>query len=266
MGSPLLFFTLDAYGAFDQRRPLKRNGRSPMTHRRLFTTVPIFRTLAAMIAALTVASPSLAQPSFSDLRFKRPSTTILAGDRPRFEPFAEKRPRFESELIFSSWAKFCLKGQEANAKQVCFTGKDGRAESGMPMVAAVLIEPESEPKKVLRITLPLGMSIAPGTRVIIDNGEPMTGSYVTCSNNGCMADYDANGELIAQMKKGRRLVVQGIDGAGKPVTFVVPLLDFAQAYDGPPTDPKAFEKQLKDRKELKDDRLDPRVFRKSIQQ
>jgi len=55
---------------------------------------------------------------------------------------------------------------------------------------------------------------------------------------------------------------------------VVPLLDFAQAYDGPPTDPKVFnptdpkvfEKQLEDRKELKDDRLDPRVFRKSIQQ
>jgi hypothetical protein len=84
--------------------------------------------------------------------------------------------------------------------------------------------------------------------------------------NGCMVDYDANAELIAQLKKGRRLVVQYIDGAGKPVTFVVPLLDFAQAYDGPPTDPKVFEKQLEDRKELKDDRLDPRVFRKSIQQ
>jgi invasion protein IalB len=219
-----------------------------------------------MIAALTVASPSLAQPPFSDLPFKGSSTTILAGDRPRFEPFAEKRPRFESELIFSSWTKFCLRGKEANAKQVCFTGKDGRAESGKPMVAAVLIEPENEPKKVLRITLPLGVSIKPGTRVIIDNGEPMTGSYVTCFNNGCMADYDANAELIAQLKKGRRLVVQYIDGAGKPVTFVVPLLDFAQAYDGPPTDPKVFEKQLEDRKELKDDRLDPRVFRKSIQQ
>src|SRR5262249_30069992 len=205
---------------------------------------------------------------------KGSSTTILAGDRPRFEPFAEKRPRFESEMIFSSWTKFCLKGQEANAKQVCFTGKDGRAASGMPMVAAVLIGPENAPQQVLRITVPLGMSIKPGSRVIIDNGEPMTGSYVTCFNNGCMADYDANAKLIAQLKKGRRLVVQCIDGAGKPVTFVVPLLDFAQAYDGPPNDPKVFnptdpkviEKQLEDRKELKYDRLKPLVFSKTIQQ
>src|SRR5262249_49233120 len=57
----------------------------------------------------------------------------------------------EPQLIFSPWTKFCLKGQEANAKQVCFTGKDGRVESGMPVVAAVLIEPEGENKKILRV-------------------------------------------------------------------------------------------------------------------
>jgi invasion protein IalB len=85
------------------------------------------------------------------------------------------------QLIFSPWTKFCLKGQEANAKQVCFTGKDGRVESGMPVVAAVLIEPENDPKKVLRVTLPLGMSLQPGTRVIVDNGQPMTGPYVPAS-------------------------------------------------------------------------------------
>ena len=53
------------------------------------------------------------------------------------------------QLIFSPWTKFCLKGQpgqapDPNAKQICFTGKDARIESGMPVVAAVLIEPEGE--------------------------------------------------------------------------------------------------------------------------
>jgi invasion protein IalB len=151
----------------------------------------------------------------------------------------------QPQLIFSPWTKFCLKGQEANAKQVCFTGKDGRVESGMPVVAAVLIEPENEPKKVLRVTLPLGMSIQPGTRVIVDNGQPMTGPYVICFNNGCMADYEASGELIGKLKKGQGLVIQGINGAGQPISLVVPLGDFAKAYDGPPTDPKVFEEQQK---------------------
>jgi invasion protein IalB len=151
----------------------------------------------------------------------------------------------QPQLIFSPWTKFCLKGQEANAKQVCFTGKDGRVESGMPVVAAVLIEPENDPKKVLRVTLPLGMSIQPGTRVIVDNGQPMTGPYVICFNNGCMADYEASGELIGKLKKGQGLVIQGINGSGQPISLVVPLGDFGKAYEGPPTDPKVFEEQQK---------------------
>ena len=107
------------------------------------------------------------------------------------------------QLIYSPWTKFCLKGQEANAKQVCFTGKDARIESGMPVVAAVLIEPEGEPKKILRVTLPLGMQLVHGTRVIIDQNQPMTAPYVICFTNGCMADYEANADMIGKMKKGR---------------------------------------------------------------
>jgi invasion protein IalB len=149
------------------------------------------------------------------------------------------------QLIYSPWTKFCLKGQEANAKQVCFTGKDGRVESGQPVVAAVLIEPDGEPRKILRVTLPLGMSLQPGTRVIIDQGQPIQGPYVICFNNGCMADYEASGELISNMKKGQGLVVQGINGAGQAISLVLPLNDFAKAYDGPPTDPKEFEAQQK---------------------
>jgi invasion protein IalB len=168
---------------------------------------------------------------------------------PKPEAAAPQQPQAQAgdqpQLIFSPWTKFCLKGQEANAKQVCFTGKDGRVESGMPVVAAVLIEPENDPKKVLRVTLPLGMSIQPGTRVIVDSGQPMTGPYVICFNNGCMADYEASGELIGKLKKGQGLVIQGINGAGQPISLVVPLQDFAKAYDGPPTDPKKFEEQQK---------------------
>src|SRR6266446_674443 len=60
-----------------------------------------------------------------------------------------------------------------------------------------------------------------------------------------MADYEASGELIGKLKKGQGLVIQGINGAGQPISLVVPLQDFAKAYDGPPTDPKKFEEQQK---------------------
>jgi invasion protein IalB len=154
------------------------------------------------------------------------------------------------QLIYSPWTKFCLKGQEANAQQVCFTGKDGRIESGMPVVAAVLIEPDGEPKKVLRVTLPLGMQLPPGTRVIVDQGQPMNAPYVICFTNGCMADYEASSELIGKMRKGQGLVVQGVNSQGQFISIPLPLVDFGKAYDGAPTDPKVFEEQ---QKKLQDD-------------
>jgi invasion protein IalB len=207
----------------------------------------------AVATATTVLTALIGSGALAQAPPAAPAPKAAPKATPKAAPPAAKQqqapaPQAQAEqpqLIFSPWTKFCLKGQEANAKQVCFTGKDGRVESGMPVVAAVLIEPEGDPKKVLRVTLPLGMSIQPGTRVIVDNGQPMTGPYVICFNNGCMADYEASGELIGKLKKGQGLVIQGINGSNQPISLVVPLSDFAKAYDGPPTDPKVFEEQQK---------------------
>jgi len=149
------------------------------------------------------------------------------------------------QLIYAPWTKFCLKGQDANAKQVCFTGKDGRIESGQPVIAAVVIEPEGEPKKILRVTLPLGMLLVHGTRIIVDNNPPAQSPYVICFANGCMSDYEVTPELLANLKKGQNLVVQAISSNNQPVTLPLPLGDLAKAFDGPPTDPKQFEETQK---------------------
>src|SRR5947208_15847556 len=162
-------------------------------------------------------------------------------------PAAGGQPQEQQvQLIYAPWTKFCLKGQDANAKQVCFTGKDGRIESGQPVIAAVIIEPEGEPKKILRVTLPLGMQLIHGTRVIVDNNAPLQSPYVICFQNGCMSDYEATPELINNMKKGQNLVVQAINSNGAPLTLPLPLAgEFTKAYDGPPTDPKQFEETQK---------------------
>jgi invasion protein IalB len=148
-------------------------------------------------------------------------------------------------LTYSAWTKVCLKGQEAGAQQVCFTGKEGRIDTGMLVIGAVLIEPEGSTAKTLRVTLPLGMQLPQGTRAIVDQGQPMTAPYMICFPNGCMADYEASGELIGKLKKGQSLVVQGINSQGQPVSLPLPLPDFAKAYDGPPTDPKVLEERQK---------------------
>jgi invasion protein IalB len=173
-----------------------------------------------------------------------PAPAAQAAPQPAAPPAGAPPPE-QVQLIYAPWTKFCLKGQDANAKQVCFTGKDGRIESGQPVIAAVIIEPEGETKKILRVTLPLGMQLVHGTRVIIDNNPPAQSPYVICFQNGCMSDYDVTPEMLANLKKGQNLVVQAINSNGAPLTLPLPLAEFAKAYDGPPTDPKVFEETQK---------------------
>lgn len=148
----------------------------------------------------------------------------------------------QPQLMYSPWMKVCGKGPDTNNKQVCVVTKDGRLENGMPVAIVQLFEPEGE-AKVLRITVPLGMQLAHGTRVIIDQSQPQQSPYKICFPVGCMADYAVTDDMIAKMKKGQTLTVQAINMQGTPISLPLPLNDFAKAYDGPPTDPKAFEEQ-----------------------
>lgn len=203
-----------------------------MRSRDFATIAKAGRVLAVLAVAAVVSSQSIAQQP--------------KGAAPKAQP--KEQPKAEQpKITFSPWTKVCPKGQQADAKAVCLTGRDGMVNSGVPVVAAVLIEPEGDPRKVLRVTLPLGVSLPPGMRVVVDEGQPMTAPYMACGVSGCMADYEASSELIANMKKGKGLSIQGINGAGQVVTLVLPLADFAKAHDGPATDPKVFEEAQRKR-------------------
>ena len=150
----------------------------------------------------------------------------------------------QPDLMYSPWIKICNKAaNDPNAKQVCVTAKDGRLENGMPVAAAALIEPQGEPRKLIRITVPLGMQLQHGTRMVIDQDAPAQAPYFMCFPNGCMADYEATADMIAHMKKGKTLTLQAINMQGQAISLPLPLADFAKAYDGPATDPKVFEEQ-----------------------
>jgi invasion protein IalB len=146
------------------------------------------------------------------------------------------------QLIFSPWARYCARGlteqpSEIRTKGVCFTGADGHLTSGQKLVIALLIEPEGGDTRLLRVTLPLGVALVPGARIVIDEKEATTAPYVAClARNGCMADYKADADLIEKLKTGRTLAIQAFD-KGRPIGFTLPLTGFAKAYDGPAGDP-----------------------------
>jgi invasion protein IalB len=247
-----------------------------MTYRKLFALTPERRGIAIsgfaaalLSAACFVGSPVFAQqgapnapaaapkpparprpPAAPAAKPNTPAPAAAAAAAPGAAPQAGVAPAEMPPLIYSPWIKFCGKGQDASAKEVCFTGKDARTEAGQPVVAAALIEPEGEPVKKLRITLPTGLMLQYGARIIIDKDPPITGPFFTCFANGCMVDFDATAELIGKLKKGQVLAIQAINVNANAFTFPLPLTDnagpsFAKANEGPPTDPKMFEEQQK---------------------
>ena len=156
----------------------------------------------------------------------------------------------QPQLIFSPWVKLCNKDPDPNSKRVCVTVKDGRVESGLLVVSVAIIEMDGEQRKLMRMSLPYGVALTHGTRMIVDQGAPATAPFVTClppvvPPGGCIADYEATVDTINRMKKGQILTVQAIHMNGQPMSPQLELKDFAKAYDGPPTDPKVFEEQQK---------------------
>jgi invasion protein IalB len=163
---------------------------------------------------------------------------------------AQAPPGDAPQLIFSPWVKLCNKDADPKAKRICVTVKDGRVESGLLVVSVAIIEMDGEQKKLLRMSLPYGVALQHGTRLIVDTGQPATAPFVTClppvvPPGGCIADYEATADMIGRMKKSQILTVQAIHMNGQPMSPQLDMKDFAKAYDGPPTDPKVFEEQQK---------------------
>ncbi|MDP2409651.1 MAG: invasion associated locus B family protein [Pseudolabrys sp.] len=205
-------------------------------------TASLAVTGAVAVALLTVPSvlaqqaPATKAPVTKQAPAKSPAP---AQAQPQQAP---QQQADQPQLMYSPWMKVCGKGPDTNNKQVCVITKDGRLENGMPVAIVQLFEPEGDPK-VLRVTVPLGMQLSHGTRVIIDQGAPMQQPFKICFPVGCMSDYPVTDDIIAQLKKGQALTVQAINMQGTPISLPLPLADFTKAYEGPATDPKAFEDQ-----------------------
>jgi invasion protein IalB len=154
----------------------------------------------------------------------------------------------QMQLFSSPWTRYCAKGlteqsSEIGTKEVCFTASDSHLTSGQKLVIVLLIEPEGSDAKLLRVTLPLGVALVPGARIVIDEKDAITAPFVVClSKNGCMADYKADSDLIEKLKNGRSLAIQAFE-KGRPVSFTLPLAGFAKAYDGPASDPTGLNQE-----------------------
>lgn len=150
----------------------------------------------------------------------------------------------------SAWVKLCEKApnltdpkQELN---VCLTHHERLdGNTGMVLVSAAVREVEGQDKKALMVMVPLGMALPPGVQVKVDEGEAVKLQFTLCHAAGCTAEGEATDKIVAEMNKGKQVVVAAINLAGKAIGFPVPLTGFEKAYAGKPVDNDKYKEARK---------------------
>jgi len=210
----------------------------------------------AMCAATVVQAQTPPKPKPAPKAApKQPAAQPAPQPAPAQQQAAVAPPQQVPNFVYSPWTKFCgpppgqQNGQQGG-KLVCFTAKDARTEQGLPVIAAALIEMEGEAQKVFRITLPFGLSVSTGTRLIVDQNPPLQQPFVTCAGlspqMGCFSQYEATADLIGKLKHGQMLTIQAVNLQNQVVSFPLALNDFAKANEGPAMDQEQQKKMQED--------------------
>jgi invasion protein IalB len=198
--------------------------------------IVVMATAMLVWAEVSTATAQQFTPSPSRISPKKPSPSAAA-------PPATGQPQSApgQQFTFSPWTRICGKdGPEgSDAREVCAVLTEARVPSGEVAVAVSLVEPRDGTQKILRVTLPLGVRLPFGTRIIFDQGAPLQSAYLMCTI-GCISDYEAKADTVDKLKKGHTLTVQAINPGGYQISVDVPLTEFAKAYDGPATDEKVM--------------------------
>jgi invasion protein IalB len=117
---------------------------------------------------------------------------------------------------------------------VCRTTITGTWDTGQTAVRADLIEREGEAKARLQLFLPVGMYLQAGAKLTVDQGKPHQIPYVWCMTNTCIAGNIANPQLIREMEKGEKLVLEVVDSSVQTISSTLPLGQFAAVRNGAP--------------------------------
>ena len=200
--------------------------------RALVTALAVLSAIAFFAAAVAQAPATKPKPA--------PKTAPKPPPAPPAAPAQAAAPP-QLQFITTPWVKLC----ETQPKKLCVTRSLLRTDTGAPAALAEFAEPEGAPK-ILRITLPLGMLLEYGTRILIDQQQQpyATAKFVTCLE-GCITFYQVSDDLQDKLKKGQTLYIQAVNLNNAPMSFPLPLANFAKALEGPATDPKVYEEQQK---------------------
>lgn len=217
--------------------------------RRIFSAPRIARDVAGALLALTVAGAATAQAQQAQkpavAQAQKPAAPAAAPAQPAAP--AQQQPAAQSQQIPAipiPWVKRCEQ-EPSIKKEVCNLEQTIITDTGQFLVRFGVFEVKDDQRKAFTVSFPTGLLLRNGFRVALANEQPIMGTFIMCDQQVCRGDLQVDQDFINRMKKAPGLTLQVANAVGRVISYPIGLGDFAKIYDGPQTDQKVFEEQLK---------------------
>jgi invasion protein IalB len=213
----------------------------------LGATILVALALAVPAKAQQGQRPTSANGGASPPVQQQPGDAAVPATSTNQAPSTGSAPTTAPQHVISPWRKMC--GRDGppgalTAPEICLILTEARRETGEFAGGVVLVEPQGDKPKILRVTFPTGVRLPPGTRVIIDQDPPAQQPYIVClPRSGCMSDYEVAPATLRKLEKGKTLTIQAISREGQTIIVELPLEGLAKARKGPGIDPQVLEEQ-----------------------
>ncbi|WAC26295.1 invasion associated locus B family protein [Ancylobacter sp. SL191] len=198
---------------------------------------------AAMVLALTSTAFAQTQPAKPA---QKPAAAPAAQPQQAAPAQPQQGQQAQIPAIPIPWVKRC--GDDPNLKkQVCTLEQTIISDTGPVLVRFGLLDIKDDPRKAFFVMFPtqMGVLLRNGFRVALANEQPVLGTFVMCDPQSCRGDIQIDQAFIDRMKKSPGLTISVANAVGRVISYPIGLGDFAKVYDGPETDQKVFEDQVK---------------------
>ncbi|MHB0777390.1 invasion associated locus B family protein [Halomonas sp. WWR20] len=130
---------------------------------------------------------------------------------------------------FQDWEVHCP--SDSGQGNCTMTQLVNHPQSDRPLMRVGLAYPPQVDTAVMAFLLPLGVRLAPGLQLSIDNGEPIPFPYQICQQEGCRADIPVDSALLQRLRSGSTATLSLINPQGKRMDLDISLMGFTAAND-----------------------------------
>ncbi|MCB1736115.1 MAG: invasion associated locus B family protein [Gammaproteobacteria bacterium] len=135
----------------------------------------------------------------------------------------------DKDAVFKDWRGQC-ETPEGSDQEICHVFQNLVVkETQQQLLHVMVLQTPKREEPVMIATLPLGVALRPGIQIQVDEVEPFSMMFETCTPVGCRAGLLLKPEILSAFQKGAKGTVSFFNLQGKRLNVPLSLNGFTQA-------------------------------------